>query len=97
MCLIISKFHPGNIEGYEATTEGEKKVSRFLKEAARPHNDFICWYDPPIGRSGKEPDFIHFGKAFGLLILKESERLDLTTNYFVQPLAVYHPRFRKKQ
>jgi hypothetical protein len=66
----MAKMYPGDIEGYERATEGEKRVFRFIKEAARPHKDFICWYEPSIGRSDKEPDFLLFGKKLGLLILE---------------------------
>ena len=30
----MGKMYPEDIEGYEKATEGEKKVFRFLKEAA---------------------------------------------------------------
>ena len=66
----MARMHPDDIEGYENATEGEKRVFRFIKEAARPHKDFICWYEPPIGSSGKEPDFILFGKNIGLLVIE---------------------------
>jgi len=66
----MAKMYPDDIEDYEKATEGEKRVYRFIKEAARPHKDFICWYEPPIGSSGKEPDFILFSKKLGLLILE---------------------------
>lgn len=66
----MAKMYPGDIEGYEKATEGEKRVFRFLEEAARPHKNFICWYEPPIGSSGKEPDFILFGKKLGLLVIE---------------------------
>ncbi|UCF86140.1 MAG: AAA family ATPase [Desulfobacteraceae bacterium] len=66
----MAQMHPDDIEDCEEATEGEKRVFRFLKEAARPHKDFICWYEPPIGSLGKEPDFILFGKRLGLLILE---------------------------
>jgi hypothetical protein len=36
-------MHPEDIEGPESTTEGERKVFRFLQEAARPDKDFIAW------------------------------------------------------
>ena len=53
-----------------ALFEGEKRVFRFLKEAARPHKDYIAWYEPPIGGAGKEPDFILYSKNLGLLVLE---------------------------
>ncbi len=66
----MAKMHPERIEGYEHATEGEKRVFRFLKEAARPDKDFICWYAPPIGAKGKEPDFVLFCRTLGILVLE---------------------------
>ena len=66
----MATMYPDDIEDYEEATEGEKRVFRFLKEAARPHKDFICWYEPLIGRSGAEPDFILFCKKLGLLVIE---------------------------
>jgi hypothetical protein len=66
----MAVMHPEDIEDYKEATENEKRVFRFLEEAARPHKDFICWYEPPIGSSGKEPDFIVFGKKLGLIIFE---------------------------
>jgi hypothetical protein len=42
-------MYPDDIEDYDEATEGEKRVFRFIKEAARPHKDFIRWYESPIG------------------------------------------------
>jgi hypothetical protein len=66
----MARMYPDDIEGYETATEGEKRVFRFIREAARPHKEFVCWYEPAIGSSGKEPDFILFGKTLGLLIIE---------------------------
>jgi hypothetical protein len=43
---------------------------RFLREAARPDSEFIGWYEPTIGTSGSEPDFVLFGNSLGLLVLE---------------------------
>jgi hypothetical protein len=32
--------------------------------------EFTCRYQPGIGSSGKEPDFLLFGKNLGLLLLE---------------------------
>jgi hypothetical protein len=32
----MATMHPEDIEGFEEATEGERKVFRFLREAARP-------------------------------------------------------------
>jgi len=66
----MARMHPEDIEGYERATEGERRVFRFLREAASPDKDYICWYEPPIGSTGKEPDFVLFSKKFGLLVLE---------------------------
>jgi hypothetical protein len=66
----MARMYPEHMEGFEEATEGEKKVFRFLREAARPHKDFTCWYQPSIGNKGKVPDFILYGKKLGLLVLE---------------------------
>ena len=66
----MAKMYPEDIEGFEKATEGEKRFFRFLREGARPHKDFICWYEPPIGAQGKEPDFVLFSRELGLLVLE---------------------------
>jgi len=80
----MAQMHPDDIEDYEDATEGEKKAFRFIREAAKPDKDFICWYEPPIGSSGKEPDFILFGKKLGLLVI---EVKDWTS----QQIITYNP------
>ena len=69
----MAKMHPEDIESFKRATQGEKRVFRFIREAARPHKDFICWYEPSIGRSGKEPDFVLFFKKGGLLVIEVKE------------------------
>jgi hypothetical protein len=66
----MAQMHPEDIEDYEEATEGDKRVFKFIKDAARPHKDFICWYGPQIGSSGKGPEFVLFGKKVGLLIME---------------------------
>ena len=66
----MAQMYPLDLGSYEEATEGEKRIHRFLKEAARPHADFMCWYEPSIGTLGKEPDFVLFGKKLGLLVLE---------------------------
>jgi hypothetical protein len=66
----MARMHPEEIEELENPTEGERKVFHFLREAARPDSEFIGWYEPAIGTSGSEPDFILFGNSLGLLVLE---------------------------
>ena len=37
---------------------------------ARPDKYFLAWYEPTIGISGSEPDFILYGNSLGLLVLE---------------------------
>ena len=66
----MARMHPEEIEVLEEATAGERKVFRFLHDAARPDRDFIAWYEPTIGSSGAEPDFILYGNSLGLLVLE---------------------------
>lgn len=77
----MARMYPDDIEDFEKATEGEKRVFRFLNEAARPHKNFICWYEPLVGSTGKTPDFILFGKELGLLVL---EVKDWTINQIIE-------------
>ena len=66
----MAQMYPSEIQNHEKATEGEKQVHRFLREAAKPHEDFIVWYEPTLGALGTAPDFILFGKKLGLLVLE---------------------------
>ena len=66
----MARMYPNDIEDFQQATQGEKLVFRFLKEAARPGRDFICSYEPLIGSSGKEPDFILLGRKLGIVIIE---------------------------
>ena len=81
----MASMFPDDITYNDKATEGEKRVFWFLKEAARPHGDFICWYEPPIGSWGKEPDFLLFGIKLGLLIIE-------VINWSSQQIISYNPR-----
>jgi hypothetical protein len=83
----MARMHPEDIEAFEKATDGEKKVFRFLKEAARPHKDFTCWYAPSLGEQQEEPDFIVFAKKMGLLVVEvkdwtSSQILAYTPHHF---------------
>jgi hypothetical protein len=66
----MARMYPEDIENYEPASDEEKHVFRFLKEAPRPHKDFICWYKPFIGPPGRMPDFMLFGKKLGLMVFE---------------------------
>jgi len=48
----MARMHPEDIDELESSTVGERKVFRFLQEAARPDSEFIGWYEPAIGDQG---------------------------------------------
>jgi len=60
---------PEEIEGFEGATRRDKDIFRFLKQVARPHKDFICWFKPAMVHTEEGPDFILYGKNLGLLVL----------------------------
>ncbi|MBW1799962.1 MAG: AAA family ATPase [Deltaproteobacteria bacterium] len=66
----MARMFPYDIKDLENATGGEKRVFQFLKDAARPHKEFICWHRPPFERFGDGPDFILLGRGLGLLIIK---------------------------
>ena len=86
------RMYPEHLEGCEEATEGEKRVFRFLKEAARPHKDFTCWYQPSIGNKGKVPDFVLYAKKLGLLVLEvkdwvSHQILSYTPHHFIVQIS----------
>lgn len=91
----MARMHPEEIEDLENLTEGERKVLRFLREAARPDTDFIGCYEPAIGEQGKEPDFVLFGHQPGLLVLEVKDWLIHTGNH--QPLFSPGWAFKKQE
>lgn len=56
-------------------TAGEKRLARRLE--ALLDDDYLCWYDIPVGRKNRYPDFIILHPARGLLFLEVKDwRLD---------------------
>ena len=78
-------IYPADIEEYKHATDGEKRVFRFLKEAAKPDRDFICCYKSITHPSEKKPDFIISGRKLGVVII---EVKDWTSKQII----AYNPR-----
>lgn len=56
-------------------TGGEKRLARRLEE--KLEEDYLLWYDVPVGNANLHPDFIVFNPRRGLLILEVKDwRLD---------------------
>jgi hypothetical protein len=66
----MARMIPEEIEDLDRATRGEKDLFRFLRETARPHEVFTCWYKPSIGCSWGDPDFLLYGKDLGLLVME---------------------------
>ena len=49
-------------------TAGERRFAQRLE--AKLEDDYLCWYDIPIGQSMRHPDFIVLHPKRGLLILE---------------------------
>ena len=49
-------------------TSGEKRLARRLE--AYLEDDYLCWYDIPVGRKRRYPDFIVLHPARGILFLE---------------------------
>lgn len=49
-------------------TAGEKRLARRLEDFLE--DDYICWYDIPIGRNARYPDFMILHPVRGLLFLE---------------------------
>jgi hypothetical protein len=66
----VAVMYPKSLEHIEKATVGERKVFHFIQQAAVPHKDYRCWFEPMIGEVGKEPDFVLFGSKLGLVIIE---------------------------
>jgi len=49
-------------------TGGEKRLARRLED--KLEDDYLIWYDVPVGRGNTHPDFIVFNPRRGLLVLE---------------------------
>lgn len=49
-------------------TSGEKRLARRLED--KLENDYLVWYDVPVGRANRHPDFMVFNPRRGLLVLE---------------------------
>ena len=52
----------------ELSTKGEVKLFTHFSEIFDPNENVSCYYEPEI--NGYRPDFILFGKKFGIVILE---------------------------
>ena len=56
-------------------TGGEKRLARRLED--KLEDDYLIWYDVPVGRANVHPDFVVFNPRRGLLVLEVKDwRID---------------------
>ncbi len=65
MAEIIPALNRGTLN---RMTTGERKLARCLKSLL--DDDYLCWYDIPVGKKRRYPDFIVLHPARGLLFLE---------------------------
>jgi len=59
---------PLNEQTLGRMTRGERRFARRLE--ALPEDDYLVWYDIPIGKNRRYPDFIILHPSRGLLFLE---------------------------
>src|SRR5690348_12727700 len=66
--LRMAKFFPILSSVARRMTTGERRFADRLE--THLEDDYLCWYDVPVGRSGMHPDFIILHPRRGILILE---------------------------
>ena len=59
---------PSSPSQQKKMTPGERRLAARL--TAKLENDYVCWYDVPIGAKQLRPDFIVLHPARGVLVLE---------------------------
>ncbi len=67
----MATMFPSEVDDF--STEGERLTWNFLKNAARPDQDFLCWYEPDI--EDREPDFVLYSPDCGLIVMEVKDWL----------------------
>jgi Nuclease-related domain len=66
--VIMAQLIPNLNTCLSRMTSGEKRLARRLE--ALLDDDYLVWYDIPVGRRNRYPDFIILHPARGLLLLE---------------------------
>ena len=72
-------------------TPGERRFAQRLE--AKLEDDYLCWYDVPIGQSMRHPDFVVLHPKRGLLILEVKDwKLDTIQSITKSDVSLLTPR-----
>lgn len=66
--IVMAQLIPSLTTCLSRMTSGEKRLARRLEVLL--DDDYLCWYDIPVGRKNRYPDFIILHPARGLLFLE---------------------------
>ncbi len=64
----MAEMIPESIASIKEATAGEKRVYRVLRDALRPDEDYIVWFEPKAVKM--RPDFLVWAQDLGLLIIE---------------------------
>lgn len=64
----MASMFPADVTSPHFQTNGEERFYGFLRDCARPDNEFLAWYEPRIG--SLTPDFILYHRSVGLIIFE---------------------------
>jgi hypothetical protein len=64
MATLIPSFHSCSAK----MTPGERRLAQRLQD--KLEDDYLCWYDVPVGRTWAHPDFVVLHPRRGLLVLE---------------------------
>ncbi len=72
-------------------TSGEKRFAQRLE--SKLEDDYLCWYDVPIGQSMRHPDFVVLHPKRGLLILEVKDwKLDTIQSITKSDVSLLTPK-----
>lgn len=75
---------------------GERRFARLLE--AKLEDDYLCWYNVPIGTKRLHPDFIIMHPRRGIIILEVKDwRLSTIQSMKYSGVATTHYTFRRMQ
>jgi hypothetical protein len=69
----MASMFPADVTTGSFQTNGEKRFYAFLKNCAKPDNEFLVWHEPRIGTL--TPDFVLYHRHVGLIVFEVKDWL----------------------